>query len=174
MKTPVISLDEYCGSFSSTLKHIFPSLSQTTSIVLSLPSLNFIFGSILYSLIYLSLILSSFQPLDASAHFSSKENILAEYDPDHNIPDIDNDIDISNHEELDSSNKDASGDNNMVKVKSIKQPAHIIKPPACATPIIEVLAHSSTSGKTKQKPWLAASSPTQITIKAELSLSKHK
>uniref|UniRef100_A0A0W0EV19 Uncharacterized protein n=1 Tax=Moniliophthora roreri TaxID=221103 RepID=A0A0W0EV19_MONRR len=90
-------------------------------------------------------------PLNSSASFPSKEDILAEYDPDQNIPNIDDNIKISDHEDSDSSEDDALGDKDMVEIKPSKHPAHIIKPPAHATPIVEVTACPSTSGKTKQK-----------------------
>uniref|UniRef100_A0A0W0FZ33 Uncharacterized protein n=1 Tax=Moniliophthora roreri TaxID=221103 RepID=A0A0W0FZ33_MONRR len=59
----------------------------------------------------------------------------------------------------------------MVEVKASKHSVHTIKPPAHATPIVEVLACSS---KTKQKSRPAMSSSTQVTIKTEPSSSKCK
>ncbi|ESK85171.1 hypothetical protein Moror_17175 [Moniliophthora roreri MCA 2997] len=60
------------------------------------------------------------------------------------------------------------------EVKASKRPVHTIKPPARATSIVEVLACSSGSSKTKQKSQPAVSSSTQVTIKTEPSSSKHK
>ncbi|ESK81055.1 hypothetical protein Moror_3535 [Moniliophthora roreri MCA 2997] len=78
---------------------------------------------------------------------------------------------LYNHEDSDSSNEDGSGDEDIVKVKPSKCPVHSIKPPAHATPIVEVLARSS---KTKQKSQPATSSSTQVTIKTEPFSSKCK
>uniref|UniRef100_A0A0W0F9L5 Uncharacterized protein n=1 Tax=Moniliophthora roreri TaxID=221103 RepID=A0A0W0F9L5_MONRR len=49
------------------------------------------------------------------------------------------------------SEEDALGDEDVVEVKASKHSVHTTKPPACVTPIVKVLAHSSGSSKTKQK-----------------------
>ncbi|ESK81251.1 hypothetical protein Moror_11263 [Moniliophthora roreri MCA 2997] len=69
------------------------------------------------------------------------------------------------------SDEDGSGDKDVVEVKSSKCPAHTIKPPARATPIVKVPVHSS---KTKQKSRPVASLSTQVTIKTEPSSLKRK
>uniref|UniRef100_A0A0W0GCE3 Uncharacterized protein n=1 Tax=Moniliophthora roreri TaxID=221103 RepID=A0A0W0GCE3_MONRR len=114
------------------------------------------------------------KPLNPLENFPSNEEILAEYDPDQNVPDINNDIEISDHEDSDSSNEDGSGDEDIVEVKPSKHPVRSIKPPAHATPIVEVLVHSSGSSKTKQKSRPAAASSSQVNIKMEPSSSKCK
>uniref|UniRef100_A0A0W0G627 Uncharacterized protein n=1 Tax=Moniliophthora roreri TaxID=221103 RepID=A0A0W0G627_MONRR len=114
------------------------------------------------------------KPLNPSTDFPSIRDILAEYNPNCNVPDIDDDIEISDHKDSDSSDEDGSGDEDMVEVPPSKSSVCTIKPPAHATSIIEVLACASGSSKTKQKLRPATSSSTQVTIKTELSSSKCK
>ncbi|ESK80709.1 hypothetical protein Moror_14673, partial [Moniliophthora roreri MCA 2997] len=150
MKTPLVSLDKFCGRFW------FP---QT----------------------FMCLLMLALQLLKClDSHFSITipndlyKEILAEYNPDRNVPDIDNDIEISDHKDSNSSDEDGSGDEDIVEVKSSKRSIHSIKPPTCATPIVEVPACSSGSSKTQQKSQPATSSSSQVNIKTEPSSSKHK
>uniref|UniRef100_A0A0W0FJS8 Uncharacterized protein n=1 Tax=Moniliophthora roreri TaxID=221103 RepID=A0A0W0FJS8_MONRR len=115
-------------------------------------------------LLFLFINIVILQPLNPSTDFPSIGDILAEYNPDHNVPDIDDDIEILDHKDSDSSNEDGSGDQDVVEVPPPKHSVHTIKPPAHANPIIEVLACASGSSKTKQKPRPAASSSTVRTM----------
>uniref|UniRef100_A0A0W0F2V4 Uncharacterized protein n=1 Tax=Moniliophthora roreri TaxID=221103 RepID=A0A0W0F2V4_MONRR len=61
-----------------------------------------------------------------------KDELLAEYNPDQNIPDIDNNLGVSNHKDLDSSDKDTSSN------KNVMEPAKAPSCPAYPSLIVEV------------------------------------
>uniref|UniRef100_A0A0W0FBT9 Uncharacterized protein n=1 Tax=Moniliophthora roreri TaxID=221103 RepID=A0A0W0FBT9_MONRR len=180
MKTPLVSLDEFCGRFwfPQTFMHLLMLALQL------LKRLDSHFSITIPNDLYSAFPSKSrfhfwkhtlgLKPLNPSENFPSNEEILAKYDPDRNVPDINDDIEISDHEDSNSSDEDGSGDEDIVEVKPSKRPICYIKPPIRATPIIEVPACSSGSSKTKQKSRPAASSSTQVTIKTEPSSLKCK